>query len=318
MRQLLNLIGAVAALSLFGAHAVAHQTSEGAKDEAPKSAVSVRDLSLRSEQITSGLHVLIGKRAIGNVLVSIGEDGTYLVDDQFEESFPEIMRAIQDLGGSAPRFIINTHYHHDHAGGNQPFGETGAIIAAHDNARKLLALGTEIELLNLTVPPAPESALPMITFAHEMSFHLNGERVHLIHLPDAHTESDIAVHFVESNVIHVGDVWNYTGNYPFIDSKYGGSLAGMIAAQKTVAEMADDSTVIVPGHGPLASKAELLAYTQNLSSILEILKGHASKGDSLEQVIAARPVDSVTTFKTGIINQAMWLSVVYPKIIDSM
>ena len=201
----------------------------------------------------------------------------FLIDDQFEESAPEIQRSVKKLGGSFPKFIINSHYHHDHAGGNQPFGEGGAIIAAHENARKLLAQGTEIKLLNLKVPPAPKSALPVITFDDEMSLHLNGERVRLTHLPNAHTESDIAIHLQESNVIHVGDVWNYTGNYPFIDSTYGGSLAGMIAGQKLIAAMADENTVIVPGHGPLANKEELIAYTKEIVRDSEVARGTRKK-----------------------------------------
>ncbi len=223
-----------------------------AQDEhdTPNSAVNVADLSLETLTISEGLYVLVGKRAIGNVLVSIGEDGTFLVDDQFEDSAPEIMDAIEEMGGSTPKIIINSHYHHDHAGGNEPFGETGSIIAAHDNARKLLQQGTEIELLDLLVPPAPRHALPVITFAEEMKLHVNGNEVQLTYIPDAHTESDIAIHLLDSNVIHVGDIWNYTGNYPFIDAKYGGSLAGMIAGQRDIADMADDNTVIVPGHGP--------------------------------------------------------------------
>lgn len=287
-------------------------------DDTPQSAVTVRDLSLRIETISEGLYVLIGKRAIGNVLVSIGEDGTFLVDDQFEASAPEIQGAIESLGGNSPNFIINSHYHHDHAGGNEPFGETGAIIAAHDNARKLLAQGTEIELLNLVVPPAPKSALPTITFAEEMKLHLNGNLIQLTHIPNAHTETDIVIHLLESNVIHVGDIWNYTGNYPFIDSGHGGSLAGMIEGQKAIAEIADFDTVIVPGHGPLANKVELILYTEILTEIFETLTEHARQGDDLETVIAANPASRIHEFTTGIINEAMWLGVVYPKIQESL
>lgn len=318
MKQIVKIIITAAVFSLSANQAVAHEHSSGHADTAPKSAASVGDLSLQTETIVEGLYVLMGKRAIGNVLVSIGKDGTFLVDDQFEKSAPEILRSVEALGGSSPRFIINSHYHHDHAGGNEPFGEAGAIIAAHDNARKLLAQGTEIKMLNLVVPPAPKAALPVITFAKEIKLHLNGNQVHLSHMPGAHTESDIAIHLVESNVIHVGDVWNYTGNYPFIDASYGGSLAGMIAGQQAIAEMADDKTVIVPGHGPLANKAELVAYTNILSEIFQLLTEHAKQGHTLEEVIAAKPVSKVKEFTTGIINQSMWLSVVYPKIKESL
>lgn len=308
---------AITMLSLTGCGDVGDQTPDIQTDSEPKSATAVRDLSLRTETISEGLHVLMGKRAIGNVVVSIGEDGTFLIDDQFDESEPEIRRAIQALGGTSPEFVINSHYHHDHAGGNEAFGKGGAIITAHDNTRKLLEQGTEIKLLNLTVPPAPKSALPIVTFAESMNMHLNGNHIRLTYLPNAHTETDIAIHMIEANVIHLGDVWNYTGNFPFIDSGYGGTLAGMIAGQTAVAEMADDNTVIIPGHGPLANKAELIAYTQKLADIYDILVEHAKQGHNLEEVIAAKPVDKVWKFKTGIINQDMWLKVVYPAILDS-
>lgn len=305
----------VLALGTSGMFAVA-QAHDG--DPAPQSAVSIRDLSLEIHTIADGLYVLQGKRAIGNVLVSIGEDGTFMVDDQFEESEPFIREAIADLGGASPRFLINSHYHHDHAGGNAPFGEGGAIIAAHDNTRRLLEDGTEIELLGLSVPPAPRAALPIVTFPEQMSLHLNGNRVKLTYLPNGHTESDIATHLMEANVIHMGDVWNYTGNYPFIDAGYGGSLAGMIAGQQAVLAMADDDTVIVPGHGPLATKAELVAYNAMLAEIYDILLDHARRGDTLEQVVAARPVDSVHRFSTGIVTQEMWLGIVYPQIVEEL
>lgn len=289
-----------------------------ANNDTPNSAVDVRDLSLDVETITEGLYVLMGKRAIGNVLVSIGEDGTYLIDDQFEDSEPEIQNAIENLGGSTPTFIINSHYHHDHAGGNAPFSESGAIIAAHDNTRKLLAKGTEIPLLDLLVPPAPTHSLPTITFAEEMKLHLNDNQLQLTHIPNAHTESDIIIHLIESNVIHVGDIWNYTGNYPFIDLAHGGSLAGMIEGQKAIADLADFDTVIVPGHGPLANKVELANYTSILSEIFENLTEHARQGDDLETVITANAASKIHEFTTGIVNEAMWLGIVYPKIVESI
>ncbi len=296
--------------------AVAHDAPQS--DETPYSAVTVTDLSLEVISVSEGLFVLQGRRAIGNVLVSVGEDGTFMVDDQFEESEPAIRQAIAAMGGSSPRFLINSHYHHDHAGGNAPFGSEGAIIAAHDNTRKLLAEGTEIELLGLTVPQAEPAALPIITFPEEMSLFLNGNHVRLIYLPNGHTSSDIATYLVEANVIHAGDVWNYTGNYPFIDARYGGTLSGMIAGQRAIAGMANEQTVIVPGHGPLATRAELVTYTEILSAIHEILLEHARLGHTLEQVIAARPVDQVHEFSTGIVTQAMWLGIVYPQVVASL
>lgn len=316
MIQTAKFVFVSAAFALTSGQAPAHDTAKDASEA--QSATAVGDLSLEIETISEGIYVLTGKRAIGNVLVSIGEDGTFLIDDQFEASEPEIRRAIKQLGGSSPKFIINSHYHHDHAGGNEPFGEGGAIIAAHDNTRKLLEQGTEIELLGLVVPPAPRAALPVVTFASEMSLHLNGNHIRLVHLPNAHTESDIATYLVQANVVHTGDVWNYTGNFPFIDARYGGSLAGMIAGQQMIAAMANDDTVIVPGHGPLASKQELLTYTKILSDIHAILVVHAEQGHSLEQVIAAKPVDQVWEFKTGIVTQDMWLSIVYPQILDDV
>lgn len=273
-----------------------------------------RKFEMHTETVVDGLYVIISKGPVGNVGVSIGEDGTFLIDDQFKFTVPELLKTVKDLGGSSPKFLVNTHYHFDHAGGNAALGATGAVIAAHDSVRKQLASGSSISLFNSNTPPAPKVALPVITFGKEMNLHVNGDHVRLTHLPNAHTEGDIIVQFLEENVIHTGDVYMNTTNYPFIDTEHGGSLAGMIEAQQAVALLADDATVIIPGHGNLATKAVLIKYTAQLSEILKILQGYAGQGSNVEQVIAAKPVEKVVKWNEGIIDQTKWIGLVYPVI----
>ena len=211
----------------------------------------MNDVNIKATKLADGIHMRTGKG--GNIGVLTGPDGTFMIDDQFAPLTARIMVAVKNIGGDTPRFLINTHYHFNHTGGNENLGNAGVTIVSHDNVRKKLAKGTTIVAFNRVMPPAPKAAVPVITFTREMTFHLNGETVHAIHSPNAHTDGDTIIHFEKANVIHAGDLF-FNGFYPFIDTGAGGTVQGVIAAIDKMLALADDNTKIIPGHGPLADK----------------------------------------------------------------
>lgn len=259
--------------------------------------------------VADGLYMLMGEG--GNVGVSVGVDGTFIIDDQYAEMTDKIGAAIKDVSGDKARFLINTHWHGDHSGGNENFGKAGAIIVAHENVRESLLVEKSIPLFNMVKPPSPKAALPVITFKDQMSLHLNGDDLHLYHVANAHTDGDAIVHFTKANVIHTGDVF-FNGFYPFIDTGSGGSLAGMIAASEVVLKLADDKTRIMPGHGPLAGKAELQAYRDMLVRAEKSIRKLVEAGKTEDQVVAAKPTAALdANWGKGFLPPDMWVRIVY-------
>ena len=255
------------------------------------SAAPAQDFSkveIRAEKLSETTYMLVG--AGGNIGLSVGEDAVFVIDDQFAPLAAKIKAAIARITPKPVQFVLNTHFHFDHTGGNEAFGKDGALIVAHDNVRRRMSRDQLISLVNTTTPqPAsPKVALPVITVAGELSFHINGDEVHAFHVPRAHTDGDLVVHFRQSDVVHMGDTF-FNGSYPFIDVSSGGSADGVVAAADRVLALATDKTKIIPGHGPLASKADLQAYRDMVSTVSQRVKDLRRDGKSDADIRAAQP-----------------------------
>ena len=243
-------------------------------------------VEIKTEKLSPTTFVLFG--AGGNVGVSVGEDALFIIDDQYAPLSPKILAALKQLSDKPIKFVLNTHWHGDHTGGNENMGKGGALIVAHDNVRKRMSTEQFIALFKSKVPPSPKVALPVVTFSTDVTFHINGDEVYGFHVPKAHTDGDTVVHFKKSNVIHMGDVF-FNGWYPFIDVSSGGSPEGVIAASDRVLAMSDDNTKIIPGHGPVAGKGDLKAYRDMLASVSGRVKALMKEGKKLDEIKAAKP-----------------------------
>lgn len=253
---------------------------------APAFAQNVDKTEIKTEQLSPTTYMMVGRG--GNMGLSIGEDAVFLIDDQYAPLTPKILAAIKALTGKPVQFVLNTHWHIDHTGGNENLGKAGTLIVAHENVRKRLSTDQFIQLIKSQVPASPKAALPVVTFASSLTFHLNGDEIFVFHVPKAHTDGDAIVHFRNSNVIHMGDTyWN--GLYPFIDTSSGGTPDGVIAAAERGLALADDQTRIIPGHGPLGTKADLRAYHDMLFTVNSRIKAMLKEGKKLEDILAARP-----------------------------
>lgn len=268
------------------------------------------DVKLSVVPVAGQVSMIIGQG--GNIGLLNGPDGTFLIDDQFAPLTEQILAAIRSVGGTTPRFLINTHYHGDHTGGNENLGRQGALIVSHDNVRERLLSGSYIAAFKMKSPPLSESGLPVVTFSSDLSFHLNGDTVKVMHAPHAHTDGDSFIHFRAANVIHAGDIF-FNGFYPFIDVAHGGSVKGMIAAVDRILALSDAQTRIIPGHGPLADRADLVAYRQMLAVTYERLKQLKSEGRSAAEAVAAKPLaDLEETWGDGMFSGDRWIELTYP------
>ncbi len=224
----------------------------------------------------------------GNIAISAGEDGVYIIDDQLEPLTDQLLAAISEISGQPIRFVINTHYHGDHVGGNETLGKGGAVIIAHENIRKRMSSDQFSHFFNATTPAWPKDALPVITFNDQVTLNFNGEIAKVYHVPNGHTDGDSIVHFPASDVIHMGDIY-FNGRYPFIDLDGGGSIQGMISGAELGLSIAGKDTRIIPGHGPLGNKAGLAEYHDFLVKARNNVQQLIDSGKSLEESIAARP-----------------------------
>ena len=240
------------------------------------------------EKISDNVHVLFGLG--GNILVSTGDDGVLLVDDQMPELKYKILRSLRKIGGRSVDYVINTHWHFDHAEGNLAFGPDGAKIVAHENSRSMMLNPKPINLSFIVYPqqPYPLNSVPQITYQDTMKLHLNGEQIELYHFGHAHTTGDTAVFLRNSNVLHMGDVFNMTGP-PFIDAGNGGSIDGIISFCEEVLKVVNDKTVVVPGHGPISTTEDLQTYIDMLIVVRDRIQQGIQQGKSLQEIIDTDP-----------------------------
>jgi cyclase len=243
----------------------------------------------------------------GNIGVSVGDDGIVIVDDEFAPLAPKIRAALATITSKPIKFILNTHYHGDHTGGNTEFAKDGPIIA-HENVRKRLQSGTAA--LGRTIPPAPKEALPVITFNDRATVHLNGEDIRAIHMPHGHTDGDAVIWFTQSNVVHMGDDF-FNGMFPFVDIDNGGSVRGMATNVETVVSQINDTTKVIAGHGPLGDRASLRAFGEMLRSSMASVDTAMKSGKTLEQIKSEKVLAPWEKFGAGFINLDRWADTLY-------
>lgn len=280
----------------------------------PFSAVAqdLSEVEIQTVKVAEGIYMLQGQG--GNIGLSVGADGVFMIDDQFAPLSEKIQRAVAQLTDQPVRFLINTHWHFDHTGGNENFGQGGAVIVAHDNVRERLLKGQTMAAFNKEIPPAPKVALPVITFDRGVTFHWNNETLEVLHPAPAHTDGDAVIYFKDANVVHTGDLY-FNGFYPFIDAGSGGSVAGVIAGVTEVLARIDENTKVIPGHGQLSNKAELTAYRDMLKTLYGRIKALKEQGKSLEEVKAAKPTaDYDAQWGGGFLAPEVWVELVYSAI----
>ncbi|KUJ82535.1 MULTISPECIES: MBL fold metallo-hydrolase [Microbulbifer] len=266
-------------------------------------------VEIKAEPVRDNLYMLRG--AGGNIAMFTGEDGVFMVDDQYAPLTEKIRAAIAQITSQPLRFVINTHWHGDHTGGNENFGKAGALVVAHENVRERMSTEQFTKVFNRTTPPSPDAALPVITFTDATTFHWNGDTVHVQYTGPAHTDGDSIVHFSDANVIHMGDTF-FNGSYPYIDVSAGGSVDGLVAVMDRVLAMADDDTAIIPGHGPLSNKAELKEQRDLLVKLKGKIQEMIDEGMSRERVIAANPTrDYDADYGQGFMKPDIWTGIVF-------
>lgn len=269
-------------------------------------------VQIRTVPAGKGLYMLQGSG--GNIGLAVGADAAFLVDDQFAPLSAKILAAVKALTDKPVRFLVNTHWHGDHVGGNENLARAGVIIVAHDNVRTRMSAEQFNALFNRTTPPSPKGALPMVTFSETVAFHLNDETIHVVHVPPAHTDGDAIIHFTGANVLHMGDIF-FNGNYPFIDLSSGGSFEGVIGAVNAALRYVNDSTRIIPGHGPLSTRADLVNYRDVLVKIRDRVAELIKAGRTKDQVVAAKPsAEWDAKWGLGFMKPEVFLGIVY----DSM
>ena len=277
---------------------------------APAAAAQVNydTVQIRTVKAGDGVYMLMGVG--GNIGVSAGADGVIMVDDQYAPLSDKIKAAVAALGGPI-RFLINTHWHWDHNGGNENFARSGVVTVAHENVRHRMSVEQFVTAFNRHVPAAPSGALPLVTFTDSVNFYLNGDSIHAFHVPPAHTDGDAIIWFRRANVVHMGDLF-FNGRYPFVDLSSGGSVEGMVAAVDRVLALADGNTKVIPGHGPLADRAALRSYRDMLATARDRIKRAVAAGQTLEQVQAAKPTAEFdAVWGKGTITPTLFVEIIY-------
>ena len=262
-------------------------------------------VEIKVQKVAGTVYMLQG--AGGNIGVSVGDDGIVIVDDQFAPLAPKIRAALKGITDKPIRFILNTHYHGDHTGGNTEFSKDGPIIA-HENVRKRLQSGTSA--LGRTTPPAPKDALPVITFNDRATIHINGEDIRAIHMPHGHTDGDAVIWFVQSNVVHMGDDF-FNGTFPFVDADNGGSVRGLSMNLDAILAQIRDDTKVIPGHGPLGDKTTLRAFAEMIRGTSAAVDAAMRSGKTLEQIKTEKVLDPWAKWASSFMTVDRWAESLY-------
>jgi cyclase len=266
----------------------------------------------RAVDLGSGISMLIGQG--GNLGLSVGDDGVFLIDDQYVTNATANLAKIEELAKGKPKYLVNTHWHFDHAGGNETFAKAGATIFASENVRKRLS--NEIITTGRTAQPqaAPKAAWPVVTFTSGVDFHLNGQTIRAINAPmPTHTDGDVLIYFVEADVLHTGDTY-MKDRYPFVDTGSGGTQAGFIATLTRALEITGPNTRIIPGHGDLATEADLQAALDMHKGARAAVDALVKQGKTLQETVAAKPLapwNARFGGPGGFINDDAYTTVIY-------
>lgn len=264
-------------------------------------------VQIKATKVAGNVYMLQGSG--GNIGVSVGADGILIVDDQFAPLADKIRAALKELGQGKLRFILNTHWHGDHTGGNVVFGPEATIIA-HDNVRKRLSTEQKSEVFKSTTPASPKEALPVITFGQSLSVHFNGEEIRVIHYPQGHTDGDSVIFFTTSNVIHLGDDF-FAGRFPFVDLESGGSIEGLTKNIGEIITQIPDGAKLIPGHGPLSTLEDLKSYHRMLQQTTDIVRQKMTAGKTLEQIKSEGLPEEWKPWGTGFIKTDLWIETIY-------
>lgn len=301
MKQLL-LASTLCLAACSGAETIADASEPKPAPASQQAAEAPAIPNITSQDLGGGFYLLLGPG--GNIGVSTGPDGVYMIDDKFARFGQEIIDVVATLSDKPITYVLNTHHHGDHSGANIEMKAVGATVVAHDNVRTRMGTTYQNRAFGRQQDARDAALWPTLTFSDEMTLWFNGDEIRAIHTPASHTDGDSIVHFTKGNIIHLGD--NYFNNMlPFVDVDSGGSLQGMIAAQKIAFDLADDNSKIIPGHGDLSNKAELGQSIKRLQAIHDRVKARKDAGESLETIIAANPLEDMTELEAFIKKPAM-------------
>ena len=264
------------------------------------------EVEITSEELAPGVAVLFG--AGGNMAVSHGEDGTMLIDDQFAPLSEKIEGAVAYLGATPVKYVVNTHWHGDHTGGNEHFGGTGATIFAHHNVRvRMSSPQTRGERVT---PPSPKAALPVVTYERGVTLHLNGDTIDVVFVGGGHTDGDSIVRWREKNIVHMGDLYFKIPRWPFVDVASGGDIEDLLYSLDSAINLMDEDTKVIPGHGTMSDRRELIAYRNTVGEAVTRIRALRDSGSSLEEAQALRPLDSFDRGE-GFINEDRFIEAVW-------
>jgi cyclase len=309
-------LGSGALAARFLPSAIVHAATAGIPQQAPAGdrVAAMRaqfgGAPIQAQPLTDNITLLSGPG--GNVVVLNGADGKLMGDTFVQPAWPHPKDALDSIGKAPVKTVIDTHWHFDHSDNNASLRAAGATLVAHENTKKRMSETHSLAVLNLTFAPSPSAALPQQTFAQTHKIMMNGETVSLVHVPPAHTDSDIYIHFEKGNVLQTGDVF-FNGIYPYIDDGTGGSVSGMIAGATKLLAVADNHTKIVPGHGALGNKADLMKYRDMLTTVRGRLQKLKSTGKSVDEAVAAKPLNDLDpVWGKGLFNSDTFIQIAYP------